>query len=159
MQDPHCRILYIALTSQWESMRTGYTLLEQLVVLAVMAILLTLVAPRTLSALDRSAVRNARRQLVATLSAARSSAQSRAERVSVAIDSTAGLLRVLAGADTLLVRPVRTELGVAFASSRDTVMYGASGRGYGASNSTIVLTRGAAAETVYVARLGRARWE
>ncbi|MBK5189740.1 MAG: hypothetical protein JJD97_15970, partial [Gemmatimonadaceae bacterium] len=53
---------------------------------------------------------------------------------------------------------LRTELGVAFAASRDTVTYGASGRGYGATNSTIVLRRGAAAETVYVARLGRARW-
>ena len=40
----------------------------------------------------------------------------------------------------------------------DTVTYGASGRGYGAANSTIVLSRGAAAETVFVARLGRARW-
>ena len=58
------------------------------------------------------------------------------------MDSTAGLLRILAGADTLLVRPLRAELGVAFAASRDTVTYGASGRGYGAANSTIVLSRG-----------------
>jgi prepilin-type N-terminal cleavage/methylation domain-containing protein len=139
-------------------MRKGYTLLEQLVVLAVMTILLALVGPRTMSALDRSAVRNARRQLVSALGAARGSAQSRAERVAVSMDSTAGLLRVLAGADTLLVRPLRAELGVALAASRDTVTYGASGRGYGAANSTIVLSRGVAAETVYVARLGRARW-
>jgi len=139
-------------------MRKGYTLLEQLVVMAVMTILLTIVAPRTLSALDRSAVRNARRQLISALSTARGSAQSRAERVSVAMDSTAGLLRILAGADTLLVRPLRSELGVAFAASRDTITYGASGRGYGATNSTIVLSRGSVAETVYVARLGRARW-
>lgn len=139
-------------------MRRGYTLLEQLVVLTVFAILLTIVGPRTLTALDRSAVRNARMQLVSVLGSARGSAQSRAEKVSVAMDSTAGLLRILAGADTLLVRPLRAELGVAFAASRDNVTYGASGRGYGAANSTIVLSRGAAAETVYVARLGRARW-
>lgn len=139
-------------------MRRGYTLLEQLVVLTVFAILMTIVGPRTLTALDRSAVRNARIQLVSVLGAARGSAQSRAEKVSVSMDSTAGLLRILAGADTLLVRPLRTELGVAFAASRDNVTYGASGRGYGAANSTIVLSRGAAAETVYVARLGRARW-
>ncbi|MDQ2931058.1 MAG: type II secretion system GspH family protein [Gemmatimonadota bacterium] len=139
-------------------MRRGYTLLEQLVVLTVFAILLTIVGPRTLTALDRSAVRNARIQLVSVLGAARGSAQSRAEKVSVSMDSTAGLLRILAGADTLLVRPLQTELGVAFAASRDNVTYGASGRGYGAANSIIVLSRGAAAETVYVARLGRARW-
>jgi Tfp pilus assembly protein FimT len=132
--------------------------LEQLVVLVVMAILLTLAGARTLSALDRSAVRNARIQLVSVLGTARGSAQSRAERVSVAMDSSAGLLRILAGADTLLVRSLRAELGVAFTASRDTVTYGASGRGYGATNSTIVLRRGAAAETVFVARLGRARW-
>ncbi|MDQ2765840.1 MAG: GspH/FimT family pseudopilin [Gemmatimonadota bacterium] len=139
-------------------MRSGFTLLEQLVVLVVMTILLTLAGARTLSALDRSAVRNARMQLVSALSSARGSAQSRAERVSVAMDSSAGLLRVLAGADTLLVRSLRTEFGVALAASRDTVTYGASGRGYGATNSTIVLRRGAAVETVFVARLGRARW-
>ena len=139
-------------------MRKGYTLLEQLVVLTVMTILLTLVAPRTLSALDRSAVRNARRELVSALGSARGSAQSRAERVMVAMDSTGGLLRILAGTDTLLVRPLRAELGVALAASRDTITYGASGRGYGAANSTIVLSRGTAAETVSVARLGRARW-
>ncbi|MEO6209150.1 MAG: type II secretion system protein [Gemmatimonadaceae bacterium] len=139
-------------------MRRGYTLLEQLVVLTVFAILLTIAGPRTLTALDRSAVRNARMQLVSVLGSARGSAQSRAEKVSVAMDSTAGLLRILAGADTLLVRPLRAELGVVFAASRDNVTYGASGRGYGAANSTIVLSRGAAAETVYVARLGRARW-
>ena len=139
-------------------MRNGYTLLEQLVVLAVMTILLTLVGPRTLSALDRSAVRNARRELVSALGSARGSAQSRAERVMVAMDSAGGLLRILAGTDTLLVRPLHAELGVVLAASRDTITYGASGRGYGAANSTIVLSRGTAAETVYVARLGRARW-
>jgi prepilin-type N-terminal cleavage/methylation domain-containing protein len=139
-------------------MRKGFSLLEQLVVLAVMTILFTIVGPRTLAALDQRAVRNARMQLVSALSAARGSAQTRAERVSVAMDSTAGLVRILAGADTLLVRPLRAELGVVFAASRDTVTYGASGRGYGAANSTIVLSRGVAAETVFVARLGRARW-
>ena len=133
-------------------------MLEQLIVLVVMMILLTLAAPRTLAALDRSAVRNARMQLVSALTLARGSAQSRAERVSVSLDGTSGLLRILAGADTLLVRPLRAELGVAIAASRDTVTYGASGRGFGAANSTIVLSRGVAAETVFVARLGRARW-
>jgi prepilin-type N-terminal cleavage/methylation domain-containing protein len=139
-------------------MRRGYSLLEQIVVLVVMGILLTLAGPRTASALDRAAVRDARMQLVSALGAARGSALARAERVSVAMDASAGILRVLSGADTLLVRSLRTELGVTFASTRDTVTYGASGRGYGATNSTIVLSRGAAAETVFVARLGRARW-
>lgn len=139
-------------------MRSGYSLLEQLVVLAMMAILVTLVGSRTASSLDRAAVRNARIELVTALGAARNTAISRAERVSVALDSAAGMFRILAGADTLLVRPVGSETGVTLAASRDTVAYGASGRGYGATNSTIVLKRGAAAETVYVARLGRARW-
>lgn len=139
-------------------MRKGYSLLEQLVVIAVMTILFTIIGPRTLTALNRSAVRNARMQLVSALSAARGAAQSRSERVSVAMDSTAGLLRIFAGSDTLLVRPLRAELGVVLTASRNSVIYGASGRGYGATNSTIVLSRGAVAETVYVARLGRARW-
>lgn len=136
----------------------GFSLLEQLVVLVVMGILLTLAGPRAASALDRAAVRDARMQLISALGSARSSAIARAERVSVAMDVGAGILRVLSGADTLLVRSLRTELGVTLASSRDTVTYGASGRGYGATNSTIVLTRGVAVETVFVARLGRARW-
>ena len=44
-------------------MRRGYTLLEQLVVLTVFAILLTIVGPRTLTALDRSAVRGNPREV------------------------------------------------------------------------------------------------
>lgn len=139
-------------------MRKGYSLLEQLVVLVVIAILLTVAGPRSASALDRAAVRNARMQLVSALGAARGSALARAERVTLAMDGSGGMLRVLSGADTLLVRSLRTELGVAIDASRDSVTYGASGRGYGAANSTIVLSRGAAAETVFVARLGRARW-
>lgn len=139
-------------------MRSGFSLLEQLVVLVVMAILLTFAGPRTASALDRVAVRNARMQLVSALGSARGSALARGERVTVALDDSIGLVRVLSGGDTLLVRSLRTELGVALASSRDSVTYGASGRGYGAANSTIVLSRGTAAETVFVARLGRARW-
>jgi len=139
-------------------MRSGYSLLEQLVVLVVMAILLTFAGPRTASALDRAAVRNARMQLVSALGSARGSALARGERVTLAIDDSIGLVRVFSGGDTLLVRSLRTELGVALASSRDSVTYGASGRGYGAANSSIVLSRGAAAETVFVARLGRARW-
>ena len=90
-----CPILYIDVTDRRESMRKGYSLLEQLVVLVVMAILLTVVGPRSASALDRAAVRNARMQLVSALGAARGSALARAERVTLAMDGSGGMLRVL----------------------------------------------------------------
>ena len=42
-------------------------------------------------------------------------------------------------------------------ASRLTVLYGPSGRGWGASNTSIAVTRGRWVDTLFVSRLGRVR--
>jgi hypothetical protein len=64
---------------------------------------------------------------------------------------------VHAGADTVRVRELGARYGVRLASSRDSLAFDPRGLGFGAANASIRLTRGAAAETVVVARLGRIR--
>jgi Tfp pilus assembly protein FimT len=138
-------------------MRRGYSLIQMLVVLAIVAILCGISIPRLGSARDQSAVRGAATQVATTFALARSAAVLRASRVAVVIDPASVTLRVLADAETLHVRALRPEFGVTLEATRDSVAYGPTGRGYGAANSSIILRRGSAADTVFVSRLGRVR--
>ena len=138
-------------------MRRGYSLVQMLMVLAIIAVLCGIAIPRLSEARDESAVRGAAAQVVTALALARSAAVLRASRVAVVIDADAATLRVLAEAETLQVRPLRPEFGVTLEATRDSVAYGPTGRGYGAANSSVILRRGSAADTVFVSRLGRVR--
>ena len=64
---------------------------------------------------------------------------------------------VFAGPDTIERRPLGTVHGVRLTVTRDSIAYAANGMGYGAANTRVILSRGAAAETVTVSRLGRVR--
>jgi hypothetical protein len=57
----------------------------------------------------------------------------------------------------LLRRDLRSVFGVRLSASRDSMAYDARGLGLGAANLSLVIRRGAAAETVFVSRLGRVR--
>jgi 23S rRNA (cytidine1920-2'-O)/16S rRNA (cytidine1409-2'-O)-methyltransferase len=59
--------------------------------------------------------------------------------------------------DTLLDLPLGARYGIALSSTRDSIAYGPTGRGYGASNTTITIRRNGAADTIVVSRLGRVR--
>jgi hypothetical protein len=47
--------------------------------------------------------------------------------------------------------------GVTLRASRDTLTFAPTGLGHGASNTTIVVSRGRRADTLVVSRLGRVR--
>jgi type II secretory pathway pseudopilin PulG len=147
----------IAQPNERECMRPGYSLMQMLIVLAIIAVFCGIAIPRLSAARDGSAVRGAATQVVTAFALARSAAVLRASRVAVVIDSNAATLRVLTEAETLHVRALRPEFGVTLEATRDSVAYGPTGRGYGAANSSIILRRGAAVDTVFVSRLGRVR--
>ena len=136
----------------------GHTLLEIVVVLVIAGVLLALAIPSLGAWRDRQAVHEARREIVSALVAARTTALTRGMVTSVVVDSARGTVRVMVDTESMLVHDVRTELGVTLRSTRDSIAYAPSGRGAGAANTTIIVARGAAAETVSVSRLGRARW-
>lgn len=137
--------------------RAAFTLLELLLVVAIIGVLTGIAIPRTRYALDRIAVGNAAADAVAMLELARHLAMTRGDRVSVDIDSAPARLTMRSGMDTIRIRNEKAMHDVRFAPSRSPVVYSQLGLGFGVSNLTLVVTRGVAAETVTVSRLGRVR--
>jgi prepilin-type N-terminal cleavage/methylation domain-containing protein len=137
--------------------RDGHTLIELAIALAIIAILLGIAAPRLGTLRDRASVQSASTEIAAILSSARRAAMLRSTAAMVVIDEGRSTASVIVGADTLLAHDAGSELGVTITATRDTVVYGPSGRGWGASNTSIVVARGRWADTIFVSRLGRVR--
>ena len=138
-------------------MRQGTTLIEISVVVGVLGLMAGLTFPRFGSYRDRVAVDAATSSTMSLLAAARQAALRRATRTAVHLDTATATVLVIAGIDTLAKRSLREVHGVAFTTSRDSIAFTASGLGYGAANTQIVVRRGNAADTIAVSRLGRAR--
>ena len=139
----------------------GATLLEMLAVLVVIAVMTAVALPPLHRALDQAAVRAAADRYATLFEAARDLALRRARLVQLTVDTA----RVEA---TMTMRQsggrwdtVRTwALGEAqLATSQPSVAFAPIGIGFGLSNSRLVFSRGAAAETLTVSRTGRLkRW-
>lgn len=137
--------------------REGTTLIELLIALSIIGIIAAVAVPAASALRDRGAVRAATTELVSALAHARSVAGAEWRIVSLLFDTAAGRVLVRAPPDTLDDLPLGTRYVVRLAATRDSVSYGPTGRGYGASNSTITISRGGAEDTVIVSRLGRVR--
>lgn len=137
--------------------RRGTTLPELVVVLTVVGVLAAVGTVRVGALRDRMSVRSATTETVAAFATARRWSISRAARTAVLIDQENASIVVQSFADTIAHRRLREVHGVSITASRDSMAYAPNGLGYGASNLTLILRRGAAAETVVVSRLGRVR--
>jgi prepilin-type N-terminal cleavage/methylation domain-containing protein len=136
---------------------SGHSLIELLVALALLGVVMAIAIPRARDSLDRITVRSAAGDVRATLRFARSMALAGNRAITVAIDSATGTLRVRRGSEVLLTRGVGQAHGVRVGRTRDSLTYDGRGFGRGAANLSVILRRGMAAETVFVARLGRVR--
>jgi prepilin-type N-terminal cleavage/methylation domain-containing protein len=152
---PIDRMLHSALTEG--NVRNGTTLPELMLVLAIAGILGAVALGRTGALRDRMSVRSAASETMATFALARRWSLSRASRTAITIDTARAALTVRSYTDTIAIRRLGASHGVTVSASRDSMAYAPNGLGYGASNLTIVLRRGASAETIYVSRLGRVR--
>jgi len=143
---------------QWKGpLRRGTTLPELIVVLIIVGVLATIAVGRTTALRDRLSVRAAATETMATFALARRWSVSRATRTAVAIDTASASLIVRSYADTIAHRRLASSHGVSISASRDSMAYAPNGLGYGASNLTIIIRRGSAADTISVSRLGRVR--
>lgn len=135
----------------------GFTLYEIVLVVGLLLILGVLAAPRYMALRDRIAVDGAASGIVRALVDARAAAIRLGARAAVSVDTQTASLAVHVQGDTLARVPLRDLFGVTLSTSRDSMAYSATGLGYGATNSSLVVRRGAAAETVSVSRTGRVR--
>ena len=135
----------------------GYTVLELLVAMMIAGILLGIAIPRAQRQLDRITVQSARGDVRATLTYARTLALAGQTQVVVSFDAPGGTIVVRRGGGNALSRGVAHAHGVELRSSRDSLIYDAHGIGRGAANLSVILKKRAAAETVFVSRLGRVR--
>lgn len=137
--------------------RRGTTLLELAVVCATVGLLAAIAFPRTRALLDRVRLRGAVSELATACAAARQVAILRGQTATLTVDDAAATLTVTTATDTVIHRDLQALFGVSLAATRDAIAYAPTGLGYGAANLTVVVTRGRAADTVYVSRLGRVR--
>lgn len=139
------------------NIRPGTTILECVIVIALIAILTAVAIPPFQQLRDGIAVHGAAAEAHALLATARRAAIHRSATVTVDLDTVGARIIVRTGTDTLRVRELGAVHGVHLATSRATASYGPTGLGYGASNLTLVVTRGSVADTLTVSRLGRVR--
>jgi type II secretory pathway pseudopilin PulG len=138
-------------------MRSGMTLIEVGVTIGLLGVMAGLSFPRFGTYRDRVAVDAATSSTMSLLVTARHAALRRATRTAVHLDSAQGTVFIVAGVDTIQRRQLREVHGVEFSTSRDSIAFAATGLGYGAANTQIIVRRGAAADTIAVSRLGRGR--
>jgi prepilin-type N-terminal cleavage/methylation domain-containing protein len=137
--------------------RSGYTILELTLVIAIISILAAILIPGIASLLDQIDVRGATADARSVFAAARHVAIARASPVTVDIDTAAHTLLVRAGSDTVRWRDEHELHGVRFRATRTSMTYAPTGVGYGVSNLTLIITKRNAADTLVISRLGRVR--
>lgn len=138
-------------------MRRGITLIELALVMAIAGVVMTVGVSGSRKLVNGMSVQAATGEAHTLFGAARQLAILRGRRVTLQIDTARARLAILAGADTLRLRELGEVHGVRLAATRLATTYDANGLGYGASNLTLVVTRGRAADTLTVSRLGRVR--
>jgi len=140
-------------------MRRGVTLIEMLMVLAVIGLLAGWAVPKVSAWTDWLAVEGASREVSTVYAAARFAAAQRGTRIRVqfAPDSLRAVFEGIH--DSLFrVRPGPLWRGVSLHTSQAVVRIGSSGYGWGAGNTTIVLQRNKVVDSIIISRLGRVRW-
>jgi Tfp pilus assembly protein FimT len=127
------------------------------ITVALVGILTSIAAPRASQMLDRVSVKGATQDVVLALSAARAAANRRGAYASFVADTRTGHLRVVSGGETLLDRDILHVRGVRLEASRESVTFAPGGLGWGAANTTVIVSRGTRSDTVVMSRLGRVR--
>lgn len=135
----------------------GATLVELVVTITIVAATLAIALPPLHDLRDRAAVRSATADVTMVLATARQSAVLESRLVAARFDTARATITLAAGATTLGVHQIGATYGVTLAATRDSIAYGPTGLGFGASTTTIHLRRGRAIDTITVSRLGRVR--
>jgi type II secretory pathway pseudopilin PulG len=134
------------------------TLVELVLVLAISGLAATLGIRQVQLLLDRIATRDAVRLAGRLIARARDDAVALHTLVSVRVDTVTASVELLAPGMPVARASLGAVHAVSLSTTRDSIAFDARGLGYGSSNLTLVATRGRAADTLVVSRLGRVRY-
>ena len=137
--------------------RRAATLVELLLVLALLGILASIAVTRLFAVVDRLSVRGASQDVVLALASARAVATRRGDLAFFIANARTGHIRVVCEGETLFERDLVRGRGVRLEATRESITFAPNGMGWGAANTTIVVSRGGRADTVVTSRLGRVR--
>ena len=142
-------------------MRRGTSLLELVIVLALVAILTSIAAPALMAASDRGAVRMGLAQLSGAHNEARLAAVAGDCIAILTVEADALTLRLVQSGDTTLRwrRTGPAALGLTYTGAKRTFTFAPTGYSIGASNSTVTITRNGVTGRLVISRLGRLRVE
>lgn len=140
-------------------MRSGFTLPELAAVLAIMGVVASVVVPPLGRTLDRAAVEEGVQRLAAAHATTRELAIARGALARLELDAVAhtaalSVQRTAKAWDTVATYPLGT---ARITCSNPTMVFNPIGLGHGASNTRVIFSRGAAADTVTTSRTGRLR--
>jgi prepilin-type N-terminal cleavage/methylation domain-containing protein len=140
-------------------MRRGFTLLELVVVLAIVAVLTTFAVSRLIPLVDWIAADGAARDVTSALAVTRTAAVLRGTRarLRIAPDSLRVDREGPAGWEPYARWAGPASVGVTLTVSNPEVVFSPLGIAWGLSNTRIVLSRGSQIETITTSRLGRVR--
>jgi prepilin-type N-terminal cleavage/methylation domain-containing protein len=138
--------------------RNAFTLVELLLVVVLMGVLMALAVPRFSAMRDGASVRSAMADLGADFSMARQSAITRRSSVAVVLDTASGTVELRSAARMMSRHTLGATYGIVLGSNRDSAVYDSRGLGYGVSNLTVTVRRGAIVDTLTMSRMGRVRW-
>jgi len=138
---------------------SGFTLPELATVVAILGILVSVAVPPLARTLDRAAVEEGVERFAAAHATARALAISRGTLARLELDRAAhtvtlSVQRAAQAWDTVATYPLGS---ASIACSNPTLVFNPLGLGHGLSNTRVVFSRGAAADTVTTSRTGRLR--
>lgn len=135
----------------------GFTLIEIVLVISLAGILSAITLSKAGGFIDRIEVHGATTEAESMFSRARHIAIARGIQTTLDIDPVRQTLSIKAASEVLTSRDFNATHGVDINTNRTSITYSPIGVGYGAANFTMILSRGRAADTIYVSRLGRVR--
>lgn len=138
-------------------MRSGFSLVELVLVLALVALLLGIALPPLSGALDRIEVAAAASQIVAAHTRARLMAISRSRVLVLTVDSATLRIHPRGSTSDLWSDRGPALSRVSLAGPARSFTFSPEGLSLGLSNASLHLSRGTASRTVVVSRLGRVR--
>jgi prepilin-type N-terminal cleavage/methylation domain-containing protein len=138
-------------------MRQGFSLVELMLVLAVVGLLFGIALPQLSNVIDRIEVGAAANHLAAAHQRARMMAISRSQVLVLSVDSARLAIYPRGQITVLWSEEGPAVTSVALAGPARQFIFSPEGLTLGLSNATLRLTRGSASRAVVVSRLGRIR--